>query len=260
LRPFRGIPEARNLPRFDLLYLDENGVVIKGTELFSVHEFAAFGGRVASALALPPKTISRTQTVAGDQLKVASAEDEEMAQWLASADAPVTPGIAAAVNTQQLPDEGAVSGESADAHQSAQKGSLLQRFRKWLDGDKETKTWRADRRALPGLIAYYWTGGAPQSYQLANISLTGLYLLTDERWVIETVIQMRLQRTDKQEYEAGGSIPVLVKVARWGVDGVGLQFVFPEPGTQQKATSMAGTNLEDLVHFLHGLESGSGGN
>ena len=89
--------------------------------------------------------------------------------------------------------------------------------------------------------------------------LTGLYLLTDERWILETVIQMRLQRTDKQQEDPEGSIPVLAKVVRCGVDGVGLQFVFSLPGSRRNAASIARTNLEDLARFLHGLAPGSGG-
>lgn len=264
LRPFRGIPEARNLPRFDLLYLDENQTIIKATESFSAHEFAPFSGRVASALALPPKTISSTQTQMGDQLKIATAEDEEMAGWLATPAAgtvtamPETAKPAAVAPQVQGP--AAKPTVSDHAFELPRKQSLLNRFRKWLDQDKQEKDSnrrRAERRALPGLIAYYWTGGAPQSFQLNNISLTGLYLLTDERWVFETVIQMRLQRTDKQEEDAEGSVPVLAKVVRWGVDGVGLQFIFSEPGTPK--TSMAGTNLEDLLRFLRGLSPANSG-
>src|SRR5579863_3961570 len=76
LRPFRGIPEARALPRFDLVYLDERQRVIKGAESFSVKEFAPFSGRVASAVVLPPQTIATAHVHAGDQLKIAPENDQ----------------------------------------------------------------------------------------------------------------------------------------------------------------------------------------
>src|SRR5579862_3882331 len=260
LRPFRGIPEARNLPRFDLLYLDEKDKVIKGTELFSVHEFAPFSGRVASALALPPRTISSTQTHAGDQLAIATAEDEEMAGWLAAPAVPDVAPMQVPVNpmTPQTQGAGLGSTESGSAPQPKDKPSLLRRFRKWLDNEKDPHQLRAERRTLSGLIAYYWTGGAPQSYELGNISLTGFYLLTDERWTFETMLQMRLQRTDKEEEDPEGSVPVLAKVVRWGVDGVGMQFIFSQPGAQNNKMAMAGTNMEAFLRFLHGLGSSSG--
>src|SRR3569833_4213881 len=52
---------------------------------------------------------------------------------------------------------------------------------------------RAKRYATSNLVAYYWTGGAPFSYQVGDISATGVFLLTKERWAPGTLIQMTLQ-------------------------------------------------------------------
>ena len=65
-------------------------------------------------------------------------------------------------------------------------------FLRWLSTDRRG----SKRHPLPGLVAYYWTGGAPQAFHIADISTNGLYLLTDERWFPGTMILMTLQRTN----------------------------------------------------------------
>lgn len=246
LKPFRGIPEARQLPRFDLLYLDENEQVIKGAELFSAHEFAPFAGRVASALAMPPLTITSSQTQAGDQMRIFISDDEgEMARALAHSSASTAP-IAA---EESAPAEA----ERQADFQPKKKASLLERFQNWLH--PETDRRRAERRALPGLVAYFWTGGAPQSYELSNISLSGIYVLTDERWVFETMIHMNLQKTSSRKEDENDTVPVLAKVVRWGVDGVGLEFVLSNSAQVKSGPPLPGpaTDVQALLRFLHGL-------
>ncbi len=77
---------------------------------------------------------------------------------------------------------------------------------------------------MPGLVAYYWTGGAPQAYQLGNVSGSGLYLLTAERWLPGTRIVMTLQKENHEPNSVNFS-RVESKVIRWGEDGVGCEFV-----------------------------------
>ncbi|HEY6764483.1 MAG TPA: hypothetical protein VI386_06905, partial [Candidatus Sulfotelmatobacter sp.] len=48
----------------------------------------------------------------------------------------------------------------------------------------------------PLLVAYYWDGAAPTSHKIQNISSTGFYLTTKERWLPGTMVTMTLQRTD----------------------------------------------------------------
>ncbi|HUN86053.1 MAG TPA: PilZ domain-containing protein [Terracidiphilus sp.] len=251
LKPFRGIPEARQLPRFDLLYLDETEQVIKGAELFSPHEFAPFAGRVASALALPPGALASSRTQAGDQISIFISDDGgEMARSLAQ-----SPGATA--SSVSIPSSSSEPERHPD-FQPARKLSLLERFQSWLRDDKDRR--RAERRALPGLVAYFWTGGSPQSYELGNISISGVYLLTDERWVFETVLQLRLQKTDAPETDPDNSVPVLAKVVRWGVDGVGLEFILSTSAQAKGGPTLPGpaTDVQALLRFLHGLSHSNG--
>jgi hypothetical protein len=81
---------------------------------------------------------------------------------------------------------------------------------------------------LPGLIAYYWTGGAPQSFRLADVSPSGFYLFTEERWIEGTRIVMTLQKEGTAGENIADTACVESKVVRWGEDGVGFEFVQSE--------------------------------
>jgi hypothetical protein len=56
---------------------------------------------------------------------------------------------------------------------------------------------RGIRESLPNLVAYFFTGGIPTPHAVRNISITGIYLVTHERWYKGTVLQMTL--TDRQQ-------------------------------------------------------------
>jgi len=87
---------------------------------------------------------------------------------------------------------------------------------------------RAIRRAVPGLVAFYFTGGAPQPYTVADISATGFYLLTRDHWMPETMILMTLQKPVNEGKHRRESITVLTRIVRRGEDGIGAEFVMPE--------------------------------
>ena len=82
---------------------------------------------------------------------------------------------------------------------------------------------KAARSALPNLIAYYFTGGTPQGHPVRDISATGVFIFTQDRWYPGTVVRVTL--TDQRNPTAERSITVNAKVVRSAVDGVGLEFV-----------------------------------
>jgi hypothetical protein len=99
------------------------------------------------------------------------------------------------------------------------------RVLRWLFPEVNQR--RAARYPTPNLVAYYWTGGAPYSYQVGDMSATGLFLLTKDRWAPGTLIQMTLQaQTGRMASE--NSICVLSEVVRWGENGSGFNFVLKD--------------------------------
>jgi hypothetical protein len=117
-----------------------------------------------------------------------------------------------------------VANEEKDRFSESEKPSLILRILRWLfppttSGDRR----RGERIMARGLVAYYWTGGAPQAYQLANVSSSGLFLLTEERWRPGTRIVMTLQRSGNAQSEEIQRVES--EVIRWGPNGVGCAFV-----------------------------------
>lgn len=92
-------------------------------------------------------------------------------------------------------------------------------FQKLLSQERR----RAARRIVADLVAYYWDGGNPKAHNVKDISLTGLYLLTKDRWYPGTVIRLTLQK-EKTTVPSDRWLMVHAKVVRQDSDGVGLVF------------------------------------
>lgn len=86
---------------------------------------------------------------------------------------------------------------------------------------------RAERRTSPGLAAYHWTGSDPKQESIRDISSTGVYLLTEERWPPGALVSLTLQRYGPPEKSSERRISVQARAVRWGEDGVGMSFVLP---------------------------------
>ena len=145
---------------------------------------------------------------------------DKSAEW----DAKWLHPIRAAAKQVEAPSEPA-SYEAAVAEELA-SDPLTIRFLRWLFPDVNQR--RAKRYSTPGVVAYYWTGGAPYSYHVGDMSATGLFLLTKERWAPGTLIQMTLQRQDGRINNSDSSICVLSEVVRWGENGAGFNFILSD--------------------------------
>ena len=119
----------------------------------------------------------------------------------------------------------------------------------------------APRKSLPGLAAYYWTGGAPKGHNVKNISSSGLYVVTEERWYPGTLILMTLQVAGNGKEEGfEHSIAVHSRAVRWGNDGVGLQFIPQDTPAASSGLNplVNGANRRELEQFLERLRNGKG--
>ena len=86
---------------------------------------------------------------------------------------------------------------------------------------------RSERRNSPELAAYLWIGSLPKHAGVRDISSTGVYLLTRERWAPGDTVSMTLQRKGPLEGNFDRRVVVQARAVRWGDDGIAMSFVLP---------------------------------
>ncbi|HVZ83323.1 MAG TPA: PilZ domain-containing protein [Terracidiphilus sp.] len=87
---------------------------------------------------------------------------------------------------------------------------------------------RSLRRTSPDLAAYSWSGPDPHLNTVRDISSTGVFLLTRERWLPGDIISLTLQRSGPLEGNIERRVAVKARAVRIDESGVGLSFVLPE--------------------------------
>jgi hypothetical protein len=90
-----------------------------------------------------------------------------------------------------------------------------------------------------------------------DISTSGLYVVTEERWYPGTLVLMTLQRSDGGDEVTERTISVQSRAVRWGPDGVGLQFVLPdeEDPYRGKMTLLDSAGRAEVDRFLEQLRN-----
>jgi hypothetical protein len=86
---------------------------------------------------------------------------------------------------------------------------------------------RAERRIPLGFVAWQANNPASKRSTVADISSSGLYLHTEERWPVGEVVPLAIEVEGWLEKGAHQQIAVQALVVRTGEDGVGLSFVLP---------------------------------
>lgn len=116
---------------------------------------------------------------------------------------------------------------------------------------------RSLRESLPGLIAYFFTGGTPAPHEVRDISVTGMYIITDEGWYPGTVVRVTL--TDRDHPTNDRTFTVNAKAVRRGSDGVGLEFILEKENqlrseSAQSSERTLGANHARVEAFLEELK------
>jgi len=120
---------------------------------------------------------------------------------------------------------------------------------------------KAPRSALPWLVAYFFTGGRPVAHGIRDISATGVYVFTEDRWYPGTVIRITL--TDKRNPSSERSLTINAKVVRSAEDGVGFQFVLKDEKDSRNASAsgvdsqVQGVYRRETEEFLLRMSSGA---
>lgn len=279
MTPFRGIPETEMLVPLDLIYLDEDCRVIEVVESYPTFHPSSSSPAAASVLALPIHSIYSSQTQSGDQLVLCVAEEMQGRLERFSNSSGAAGKVQSAVLLRGMPLWGGGPGVvEMDARPGEERSNSEQPYqmdlaepgmgkvktpKSWLgrwwspDPRKAPDLRKAPREASPGLAAYYWTGASPKGHTIRDISATGLYVVTEERWYPGTLILMTLQDGG---YEAEGverSIAVHSRAVRWGSDGVGLQFIPLDTAVRDGHTQLVdGADQDEINQFLEQLRKG----
>ena len=105
-------------------------------------------------------------------------------------------------------------------------GVLVKRFLNCEDPLPERRS--IIRLLVQGLIAHTGDGETKTQHEVRDVSPTGLYLRTKERWKPGKVVSLVLQRKDATEEQHERRVRVQLKVERCDEGGVGLTWLFPE--------------------------------
>lgn len=247
MAPFRGIPETEMCAPLDLIYLEEDCRVIDVVESFPTFRVPPFSPQAASVLALPAHSIYSSQTQPGDQLVLCVADEMQRRLERLSSGGGISGTVQGAVLLRSKPlwsgGRGVVELEAGAEPEMpiAQPAYEIELVKPGTKAAKPPKNWlerwwspdpreapdprKAPRDKNPALAAYYWNGSAPKAHIIRDISASGLYIVTEERWYPGTLILMTLQETKDGQESVESSISVHSKAIRWGSDGVGLQFI-----------------------------------
>ena len=178
---------------------------------------------------------NRPHTAGGDPLKVQDQLTKKPAPERAPREAvfPEAGSSSAVASSDEVLEERQV--------QYSRKKSWWRRF---LAGEPPDPR-EADRESIPGLIAYFFTGGAPIVHRVRDISTNGIYVFTNERWYPDTVVRITL--SDEREPSRETTLTVHARVARGDKNGVGLQFVLTDKRTQEQNIPAIGRDQEIIV-------------
>lgn len=104
----------------------------------------------------------------------------------------------------------------------------------WLEKFLTPEADRAERRFVEQFAAYRWDGSGLAQEMVRDISSTGLFLLTKERWQPGTILTLTLQREGPLDLDPARRITTQAKVMRCGTEGVGLSFLWSKDDPESR--------------------------
>ena len=114
------------------------------------------------------------------------------------------------------------------------------------------------REILPSIAAYFFNGGPPSPSSVRDISMSGMFVVTTERWYLGTIIRFTL--TDGRVQPPDRYVTINAEAVRWGDDGVGLRFLFQKPrrGEHNRTVPLfVGVTPRKLHEFLQCFKPGT---
>jgi hypothetical protein len=145
----------------------------------------------------------------------------------------LTPVVRSHARRQQIMVSGTERNGKTDPEakerEAKEKDWMVSRFLRWLyPGAYESDRRKGRRIPIPNLVAYDTTTGVAQSYEVGDISATGMFLVTEERWPAGSLLSLSIQREGPQEVGTERRIQLQAGAVRLARNGVGLSFVMPD--------------------------------
>lgn len=84
---------------------------------------------------------------------------------------------------------------------------------------------RGRRVPAPGVDVYYSLGLERKRARIKNISPTGVFLLTDGRWLPDTIVLLTMQNRNLFSKDSEVQVRIPARVVRPDNDGIGMEFV-----------------------------------
>ena len=132
-------------------------------------------------------------------------------------------------------------------------GVLVKRFLNCEDPLPERRS--IIRLLVQGLIAYTGDGEEKKLHEVRDVSPTGLYLRTQERWKRDDVVSLVLQRKGGTEEQCEKRVTLKLRAVRCDDGGIGLSWLWPE-GVELEAWRRVHTKRSDETdadYFLREL-------
>jgi len=98
----------------------------------------------------------------------------------------------------------------------------------WFKDPPPKKQRMGARQPAPQLVAIHPSQEDAKEDPVKDISATGIYILTEDRWEEGTPIPLTLHRKSNQQEGSEDDLTLPAKTVRSGEDGVGLTFDFPK--------------------------------
>ncbi|MGC8549074.1 MAG: PilZ domain-containing protein [Acidobacteriaceae bacterium] len=115
---------------------------------------------------------------------------------------------------------------------------------------------RARRQISPPLLAFYWNGGLPEPHVVPDISRTGMFVKTNDRWSESSLLRVTLQMQSEDPQKSGETITVQCKVVRAEEDGVGMALMLAEDKkSKEEAAAGSMATRKQLKTFLEHLSA-----
>jgi hypothetical protein len=136
------------------------------------------------------------------------------------------------------PTQSITESSQVDGYRSA-KNPLIARLLRWLFPEQR----RSNRFTVPNLLAFLGSVRNAKPYEIGDVSTSGCYMITRERWLPGTVLPVTLLRTKTTGNDTVTTITLQSTVVRSGPDGVGFAFFLDEHMTEKLAGFLEGLTV-----------------